>query len=523
MPNAVTVTVTTSKKEEKTYDLSNNRHIATTNGYITRWSSDKSCNLAALKNLKEQLDANAENEFEDCKNQEKLQDLYQRVTKAVATLGKLNPIIIKVHKNLSKSEHDIHQPGGQKKVEDGIKRIAQHATYTTEQKIEKLKFIQTQIDEHLKTYPKLNNLEKLKTTVSNFITTLEQEEKYTPYTELLAQEFLEERDSKNPFYGDLKSAKKSLSKYSDVKTLNAYLAKPVTRKKKTGEENFRELSACFWFDFLHTNNFLDSNTNNKKLLLYIVTISQFFSHNASYYPAQGYGKAQQKECAEQLFYFRSEHKHHYVSTSRNFTGGQYGQQNVAAKNMLNAYMPEKNDEQKKQKKLVENLTEEGGWEEETKANYFGITLAHLGTRANNASFAYAMLEKIYQKHQEDNSSLTEVIPYAAQAEIKEAKKAEGIQKDLSMAIQSAQEKFQQLKRAETTADLQSQIYSSREKLAKKIVTDLATLNEDEKSCIHTTHPATSSFVVLDLYPAFMDRDTDNFKEGVTNVILGFFG
>jgi hypothetical protein len=306
------------------------------------------------------------------------------------------------------------------------------------------------------------------------------------------------------------------SKYSSSK-LDSYLKKPVSERKKTGQDSFEQLSASFYFDvgqILQTQ----SHTGVFKQVLCVVTTLNLFSHNSSYYSAQGYGRSQKKENSAQLYYFRSQMKHPYISQ---LGIKSYGNQNIKFVEMLRGFLGEEHPRSKQLLSLSAN-----GNTISKDANYFGLFSAYAGTRANNIE---QLSQFIIQKNW--NSAQNFLLNFSG---IRDDRRFElsrqamvlfPHQKEVRESITTIIDEFKKISDATTKSwQLSKNLHSQ---MCKNYSLRAQNITEACKatSFLKVTYPALAPFIFIDLYPNCPSekKNSANFKEGVTNVIIGFLG
>lgn len=312
-------------------------------------------------------------------------------------------------------------------------------------------------------------------------------------------------------------------------TMADYLIKPVTEKSKTGQANFLQLASCLLLDMENYKSDID------KLIVMIANIMNFQMHNATHAPAPGYGKAQAEEINAPQMYFRSQQDHPHAKFFRYLTKDQ---RRVRENGILPRNVPFEKvllEQDKSKKNIFSNLSRynQHGYllpEKEHQA-YFTLPLAYSGARANNLTVyqrgleaAIAGCETEKEKIKTLNEKLTGWLP---------KKHLHSLPNDLkTIDIQIIQNRINTLKshfnqigknlKSAPTERLLTLIHDIRNDGINNIYQDVSKLGFKN---ISLNPPNGSSCIYINLYPLFKNaiRDSQNYAEGVTNVIIGFFG
>ncbi len=486
--NALTLTFTTAKKSTARYDLAKPSEYTKAKRFITIKISRGS--IADLESLRDQLTAFNSKEHS-------VTTELARISAELAEREKSGSIIIKT----KYQSYDINKLERHKLLKSAIKR------YGKQKKFVEIKTLLKTVNKKLKDQPSHKRLCELQSLLQN-LTGLEQEQEYIPYTTLLQQEFL--------------PAKKTIKKIADFDadfTPSEYLEASVTAETETGQDDIDALSACFWLDFAKNTGFLAGEFDRHHVILYLVLVQGFFSHCASYYPEQGYGKSPKAECEDPLFYARSQAKHHAIAGYKKAQEDSvnYGKQNRAYLQMVKSCKALMNSDTQA---LAARVNVDGSLTERVSGQRLGEILAHLGSRASNATLFYGLLERAYDGSLlDDFERLKHYIP-------DKGKKRFFNKVRLGKRLLSLRESFNAFKMSDVLVlypNIMGDIMASRYAAAQSIKTQCE-VNTLENVAIDV--PENSGFFYIRCYPNFTDtvrKESSNFNEGLTNVILGFFG
>ena len=501
------ITILDGRKKAVPCDLSNKEELTRVKKYTTRKINQQ--NIAELEQLQQQLEDFQKTKPKLFAKDNAAKELLGRVQKAVKAV-KAKPVL---NIKLIRKTYNINQPDELKKLKSRI------AEYCKQGKEDLLKSIRKQL---IALSSKYNNvlIRELIKLVGDYLKRLQAKDNYKPYTVLLENEFKLAKVKKNKIQRCGVIPKEKISKYADDTTLADYLAKPVTAKRRTGQDNVEELSACFWMDFLRNSNFFAKANDRNKLILYLVVVKNFYSHNASYYPAQGFGKSSKPECENPLFYIRSQSKHHEIVGYKNALGSKAccGLQNAAYLRMAQRC----GALSKEYRNMLNEINRRGNPTAALKSQRMGETLAHLGSRANNVAQLYEVMEDVYddKSSTKDGSELSRLLPYPAELDPQweQANNQEQIVKVLE-----AFELLRSTNKPQLMELTQSDLTQHRSQQARKIT---AACNTLELKKLQVSSPANCPLIYIDLYPELIDGDykqSVNVREGVTNVLLGFLG
>ena len=300
----------------------------------------------------------------------------------------------------------------------------------------------------------------------------------------------------------------------------AYLNAHRTTKKKQGEENFLELASWFLIDLMQYSDTSDGLTPMMAILI------NMFVHNSSYAPAQGFGKAQQREIEKMLFYYRSQYdthqlplyhelvKHHQTGKTLPFLPRNAAFIRMLKHVSLNPVFTKK----------LGSLDTFGYMKEGVKSEHFGEMLAYTGARKNNFS-TFLMALKTFGIKNGGNGSTENF-----QAWIKERVKLtlpEHQQAltdtDIANLRENVKTNLCELRKGTNTlkpiSGMSRKMLTIRVDRAETLCRNLANLAH-----IDLEHPNNSSILVLKLYPGITgdQRESQNYGQGLTSVLLGFF-
>lgn len=483
-----------TSKSGTEFDLTEKKRVSSLRTQLTKAHDNH--NLPALEHVKKQLDQYQRDKKSQYNADSVAQDIHQTVEKAIEGINKLAIINIKT----KQSSYNVTLPDERKKLEGRIK------AYGKSRDLKTLESIKEQIAKEKKKNPAfMSILEYLEKMV---IERMDIDLEYQSYTEVLSENFLKGRRVINKSL----MQQENIYRY-DEEALQDYLKKSVTKKKKTGEENFQELSACFWLDFSAKTDFL-AQANEEQKAYFVIAFSRLFSHNSTYYPAQGYGKSQQKECEAPLVYYRSQSEHPIVQQYMvSALSNSYGPQNEVFKQMVQDSSIIRNKEYAEN---LQALNEQGVLTEAVKLSYFGATLAHLATRSNETELLRGLISDFSEKN------IAIFLP--KKPNLFSDKYSSTV---LSGNLTAIKTEFHKLSAGvsnwEPYSNLQSEVSLQRNNQARKIVEACVGKSLD---MLNVTHPENSSFIYIDLFPSFDDEElkqSKNYKEGLTNLLIGFLG
>lgn len=311
------------------------------------------------------------------------------------------------------------------------------------------------------------------------------------------------------------------------KDRSLYLEKPVTEKKKTGENNFLELVTCLFYDF---KNF---KSDSDYLIWYTAIAMNLYMHNSSHKPIPGYGKAQRQEKLHELYYYRSQtkhpHRHFHDSLAKNNSGK--GQMSLLPRNQAFEKLVANSGISNKLSNELKKLDKRGFPKKNQKIEkYFSLFLAYSGARANNLNTYISALNEGTKDGEKINTTQLKTQRAKLKKFLPKTLPKKKIQKltsaEVIKRINAIQSEFQNLHEKTDKFKLQNNLYTHifkhRNNNAKEICQESQALKLKHIS-VETTDD--TNCIYINLYPEFTDkiRESANYKEGFTNIILGFFG
>ncbi len=319
-----------------------------------------------------------------------------------------------------------------------------------------------------------------------------------------------------------------LSQQSKVMTheekLDFYLTKPVTHKKRKGELNFQILYAYF---------LLDMQVYNSDIMLiswYAAIVSNMFIHNATYTPQSGYGKSQLREYnnKSQLQYYRSQGEHPTVRFHMKLVGIPTDKRRKSRLPLNPAFakLCENAGLSNKVLDALKALDSRGyphPWINSKKTGYLILKIAHSGARMNNFSvLANDMYSLVAKKNAAETRSVLQNKLTTSIHSTQTVKKESKI--DLVKKTNKLLNQFRALSEKSTN------ILQSTQTLASHLFTHRAKRTDQIRDKINTANLTNiaiepfkgSTCLMIKLYPGFNDK-SEVYKEGVTNVLLSFFG
>ncbi len=371
-------------------------------------------------------------------------------------------------------------------------------------------------------------------------------------TETISNLFLEERKLDSRKIRKLIDFENSLFSFEERK--GSYLHRSVERKQKLGEENFQEMLVWLLKDL----DIIESEARYLRLadshyepfLDVLTVIRSLYLHNSSHYPPQGYGKAQQIECENMVFYFRSQTDNPLKKVFNQIVSGgsDYLPRNMIYIKRLSWRDNRDFDDAldtlsfygKKEKKINNRFN-----------NNFGPSLGYTGARANNIvcfKLAFASLEYDIDSKQ-IKSSFNEVLK-AINHHFNESLSEQ--YRRLYKALDDERYPRASFKRQiNTILDslntlsinnklsyhpyLFSKMMDWRSQKAAGIAKDVESYVKADHyiskiPAISVTHYPLSTFIVIRLYPGLSDKEVyksensnqSNLK-GLTKVMIGFLG
>lgn len=499
------------KNGKTTYDLTNSKKVISLKRVITGYINNH--NTQALENLRKQLE-----ELHNTGYDKNLaaQEIYQKICDGINEINKV--VIMDV--TFRNKPYNLNNPQEVKALLKKITciiKLKKSAEYKLKI-LDQLKNDLIILEEDLNSPKDILHSLKIQIEKSCDLINNQKNTPYQLYTTRLHKEFslpVSNSNQKLLSY-DEQSVLALLKKFNNPENLEHYLQKSVTQKLKTGQKSFQALSTCFWFDFYCGQQCVAKEEKSAQRLLYINAVAQFYLHNASIYPAQGYGKSQKREKETPLFYFRSQVDHLYLKLAPSQQTAN-GLQNLLFKEVVTPLL----SENFKWSTQWQALTVDGNLDKnilrEEKVNYFGTFLAHAGSRTTNPLLFEQQIGTLIAQEGIKALQQQNVLPYDSTLLAPNTNKK-------NVSLKPIMERFgeiaTQLQDQHLVNDLPSVIAQERSVQAKKIM-----LASQELKNIKVSYSDKTGFVVFELYPEWQVklRETDNFKQGLTNVLLGFLG
>jgi hypothetical protein len=325
-----------------------------------------------------------------------------------------------------------------------------------------------------------------------------------------------------------------------------YPLRVATEKEKLGEDNLREIAYYTLLDLKKLNKEKFSNA----LIEYVALMCNLFVHNSSYFPAQGFGKTQLRELKQILQYYRSQldHPHRLFFDNQARDENSKGQRGHLPRNtVFEKILTMSQTENIVFKNTIQSLDEYGfklakqeskaTKSKATKITNFGPLLGYTGARANNNT-AYIMALK--KKCNSIDELRAAIILLISQSLYKSKSNRTNLppQKQLNCALMDIRQrgmapgndwlkKFEELKNnigeIKLTKNLFHQSMNRRIGRVGEIIRRIKTQSLLNSLAVRDSSFSTCLEVVL--YPSYRSarRASQNFTQGITNVILGFFG
>lgn len=500
-------------RKEKNYDLDNKQDCSSLKTKITKALNEE--NLEVLNEVSKSI--------ENSENKEKLEkvlgDRVKKIKAKIAAIKKRGKIEIKVNGNT----YNIRE----KKREKAL--LTQAQKFARNKDFDKLKNIIEELEKVLEAHAISRVCRSLIAKINILILKKEQDNNYQQYTLTTKPYFLTNTSSVRAVDRKKTAREIARKKYacSNSSALEAYLTKPVAKKKKTGEQNFQHLSLYVLLDLFKNQDF---STDVKKAeefkYLFVASALSTFSHAASIYPAQGYGRSKKDEVVSPGRYFRSEADHPLLKLVKeeskqhkkeDESSSCYGAQNMAVLSgvisMLNT-----NSRGKSKQSQLEKVQANGRPKKGTVATGLGPLLSHAGGRCGILA-QYMML--LREHGAIDKKSIMERLMRVNIPERSMGPKGlrDGI-KELKAEF-SATNQLAPVRMLEKTENLPEKFAAFRTKQASAITEACGNLEK-----IDVEQLDSASCCVLTLYPDCKDqlvRNDRNNAEGLTNVLVGFLG
>lgn len=304
-----------------------------------------------------------------------------------------------------------------------------------------------------------------------------------------------------------------------------YLGKKVTQKKKTGQTALKQLFFCFEYDMsrFDTNEIYD--------ICYFSSMINTNLHHASHRPMVGYGKAQIRESQHPLYYSRSQSKHPYGLLFRSMTasleenrGGssQCLQPKNAAAHKIIATQYDTLFTQ-----LLARYDQNGFLKKEfsptkQQMEYFSTRFAYSGLRQNaftatikgtTAAIQHGNLNSLFAKVR-TLASVTDdmILPVLPLNKRKLANQ-------ISISGSILQAVDHDMQNRPYYENLQQSLNQYRREHANRITT-LAKAAPFKN--LRVSYDVNTFTVDVRFYPNEAIEESDNYKEGITNIIINFF-
>lgn len=292
-----------------------------------------------------------------------------------------------------------------------------------------------------------------------------------------------------------------------------YLDKPGGLKKKTGQDNFLALWSCLIFDLEVGVANLDD------ISWYATLVLNLYMHNASYRPpVKGYGKAQQREMDCPNLYFRSQNKHSVSRLFKALTTDNKAEQCLLPRNEDTFQLLRQNTTD-----FTLNLAKYDVYgyvmpNQQVNAAYFSLPLAYSGLRSNiyvvtaiaidfflSSQTPLLLVEKINKElFIPANQKYLKFSPWVLQERIVNAQEVVRL--------------MPTLKNEPYYPNLYADLTNHRHDTARQLIqlSDAAKFKR-----IHVAWDSETTCLEITFYNGKAE-DSENYSEGVTNVIINFF-
>lgn len=314
--------------------------------------------------------------------------------------------------------------------------------------------------------------------------------------------------------------------------IDAYLKAPVTRKKKTGEDNFLQLISYLFLDLEY------GDVKPKHIVLYLAIVLNHYMHNSSYCPEPGFGKVQAREAEHALYYYRSQlshpHRKLYDQLSKEADDtrktGVLPRNEVFTKLLAHSAIID-NDYAEQLWKIKSNGFPKKG---QKLPSFFGAYFALSGARANNLAVYESGLSAFRDRFDENDEFITQLrkkLKLTSRGnKIKSvSKKIEKLDKEVVDArikgivvhFKILNAKAEKVSVGKEEQPAYADVYKQRQQMADSVCAINSELQQ-----LKLVHPLGSSCLCIDIYPEFTDeklKRTMNYESGLTNVIISFFG
>ena len=305
---------------------------------------------------------------------------------------------------------------------------------------------------------------------------------------------------------------------ADQQALAGFLLRPLRLKSKIGEDNYNQLIQCFLRDMM------DTNITTHQSALVLTTMLHLFMHNASHAPRPGFGKAQTREALKQQYYFRSQGNHPHADFLKQITGHSSKQQCIFSRNSaLQSIMCEENNIEVGSKNRFFSRLKQYDAEGYPIANasardtsYFPTIFAHSGLRTNNFTQYFVKLYELLHTNKEDAFRHLLHLNYIARPKKRIPFCNNAM---IDRRIQHLEGLFAALPLVD---EMKPKVISSlHQERNQQAVAFAASFDPLELSKMQVCANAYSSCLFIAFYPDVTTPDNDNYKEGVTNVLIGF--
>lgn len=296
--------------------------------------------------------------------------------------------------------------------------------------------------------------------------------------------------------------------------LTSYATKPVTSKRKTGQQAFIESTTSLVYDIEQFSQL------PSYYIIPLASTLNLYTHHASFIPMRGYGKAQKREIESPLLYSRSQSQHPHGIFYKRLTSKTQNVQCLLPRNVpldkIFSYEVKSN--------FVTNLNMYGidGYlnKKFNQSSYFGLQFAYSGLRTNAYKFTCQGLSGYLSDHNVEQ--LVSLIDNELQL-----KSEKNILKLPRPILQSKNEYIlslaNTLKKKLDAQPYQSNIYLNLTKFRRHNAQSICELtNKNKLKNININYDAATNCLDISFYPEKSIPTNANYSEGITNVIISFF-
>lgn len=299
-----------------------------------------------------------------------------------------------------------------------------------------------------------------------------------------------------------------------------YLKKQVTEKKKTGQDNFLLLLSRLIND---THQF---ESKEDYATWYITIILNAYMHHATYVPAEGYGKSQQREIDHPLLYARSENKHPFWRLFKELMPVDKRLQcllpkNEAAYDIVKAGLSNDNNFINTLTKYDKNGYVKTGQTKE-KLSYFSPEYGYSGLRENAFTISANSINTWIRdkkpsaifKHLKKDLNIPNAL-------LKPTLRLDHnhIKTRVNLAFALLDKISEKQKHVDYHPNLYLALSNHKNANAEKII-ELS--NEKKFENIAVSRDGNNNCLNTQFYPGKAIEDSANYSDGVTNVIINFF-